>query len=76
MNEKSVEVCILAAGFGTRMRSKLPKVMHSLAGRPLLGHLINSVEKLNPDKIHVVVGPELDSVRRSFPSQNLSLIHI
>ena len=74
MNEKSVEVCILAAGFGTRMRSKLPKVMHSLAGRPLLGHLINSVEKLNPDKIHVVVGPELDSVRRSFPSQNINWV--
>ena len=61
MNEKSLEVCILAAGFGKRMRSNIPKVMQSLAGRPLLGHLINSVEKLNPDKIHVVVGPEIDA---------------
>ena len=74
MNEKSLEVCILAAGFGKRMRSNTPKVMQSLAGRPLLGHLINSVEKLNPDKIHVVVGPEIDAVRQSFPSQNINWV--
>ena len=74
MNEKSLEVCILAAGFGTRMRSSIPKVMQSLAGRPLLGHLFNSVEKLNPQKIHVVVGPEIDSVRQSFPSQNINWV--
>ena len=74
MNEKSLEVCILAAGFGKRMRSNIPKVMQSLAGRPLLGHLINSVEKLNPDKIHVVVGPEIDAVRQSFPSQNINWV--
>ena len=74
MNEKSLEVCILAAGFGKRMRSNTPKVMQSLAGRPLLGHLINSVEKLNPDKIHVVVGPEIDTVRQSFPSQNINWV--
>ena len=74
MNEKGLEVCILAAGFGTRMRSSIPKVMQSLAGRPLLGHLFNSVEKLNPEKIHVVVGPEIDSVRQSFPSQNINWV--
>jgi len=74
MNEKNLEVCILAAGFGTRMRSSIPKVMQTLAGRPLLGHLFNSVEKLNPEKIHVVVGPEIDSVRPSFPNQNINWV--
>ncbi len=52
---------ILAAGHGTRMRSALPKVLHPLAGRPLLRHLIASVESAF-DRIVVVVGPGMDAV--------------
>ena len=43
----STTVIILAAGKGTRMRSKLPKVLQPLAGRPLLGHVIETAKKLN-----------------------------
>jgi bifunctional N-acetylglucosamine-1-phosphate-uridyltransferase/glucosamine-1-phosphate-acetyltransferase GlmU-like protein len=43
----STTVIILAAGKGTRMRSSLPKVLQPLAGRPLLGHVIDTAKKLN-----------------------------
>ena len=52
---------ILAAGRGTRMRSALPKVLHPLAGRPLLRHLIASAETAF-DRLVVVIGPGMDAV--------------
>ncbi len=51
-----LSVVILAAGQGTRMRSDLPKVLHHLAGRPLLGHVIATAEQLRPDALFVVHG--------------------
>ena len=59
---KSLAVVILAAGIGKRMRSSKPKVLHPLAGRPMIGHLMASVARLRPDITAVVVGPEMDSV--------------
>jgi bifunctional UDP-N-acetylglucosamine pyrophosphorylase/glucosamine-1-phosphate N-acetyltransferase len=53
---------ILAAGLGTRMKSRLPKAMHPIAGRPMLRHLLASCEAVF-DRIVVVVGPEMDAVR-------------
>jgi bifunctional UDP-N-acetylglucosamine pyrophosphorylase / glucosamine-1-phosphate N-acetyltransferase len=49
-------VIILAAGEGTRMKSATPKVMHELAGRSLLGHLVAAAGGLNPERLLVVVG--------------------
>ena len=60
------EVVILAAGQGTRMRSKLPKVLHCVAGKPMLGHVIDSAKELDADAIHVVIGHGGDSVREHF----------
>ncbi len=54
---------ILAAGLGTRMKSALPKTLHRIAGRPMLRHLLASCEQVF-DRIVVVVGPEMDAVRR------------
>ena len=51
-----LEVVILAAGKGTRMRSETPKVLHTLAGIPFLFHVINTAKELSPDAIHLVVG--------------------
>ena len=47
---------LLAAGEGTRMKSNKPKVLHSLAGRTLIGHVLNSISNLNPEEVLVVVG--------------------
>ena len=46
----------MAAGKGTRMRSKLPKVLQPLAGRALLGHVLDTARSLNPDRIVIVYG--------------------
>ncbi|MCB1735464.1 MAG: bifunctional UDP-N-acetylglucosamine diphosphorylase/glucosamine-1-phosphate N-acetyltransferase GlmU [Gammaproteobacteria bacterium] len=51
-----LSVVILAAGKGTRMRSALPKVLHELAGKPLLEHVVDAARQLGTDDIHVVYG--------------------
>jgi bifunctional UDP-N-acetylglucosamine pyrophosphorylase/glucosamine-1-phosphate N-acetyltransferase len=69
--EKNLEVIILAAGRGTRMRSSLPKVLHTLAGKPLLQHVIDTARALDPSQIHVVVGHGADSVQKTLSQQEL-----
>lgn len=58
----SVAVIVLAAGQGTRMRSDLPKVLHPLAGAPLLVHALRTAADLEPDRIVVVTGHGADAV--------------
>ncbi len=58
-----IEIIILAAGQGTRMRSALPKVLHPLGGAPLLQHVIATAQTLNADAIHVVYGHGGEQVR-------------
>ncbi|MFV2089590.1 MAG: NTP transferase domain-containing protein, partial [Pseudomonadales bacterium] len=60
--DKSLEVVVLAAGQGTRMRSSLPKVLHTLAGRPLLAHVLRAIEPLSPVRTHIVVGYQAAAV--------------
>ena len=55
-------VVVLAAGEGTRMKSATPKVLHSVAGRSLLGHVLHAVSALNPAHIRVVVGSGREQV--------------
>ena len=55
---KPLDICILAAGKGSRMKSSTPKVLQPLAGKPLLGHLLDTADALQPHQIHVVVGPD------------------
>ena len=55
-------IVILAAGKGTRMKSALPKVMHQIAARPMIGWLIELAESLSPEKIIVVTAPGMDDV--------------
>jgi bifunctional UDP-N-acetylglucosamine pyrophosphorylase/glucosamine-1-phosphate N-acetyltransferase len=59
----NIEVVILAAGQGTRMKSRLPKVLHPLAGRPLLQHVVDTAAGLEPVGLHIVVGHGGDQVR-------------
>jgi bifunctional UDP-N-acetylglucosamine pyrophosphorylase/glucosamine-1-phosphate N-acetyltransferase len=64
--QSPLEVVVLAAGKGTRMRSDLPKVLHILAGRPLLAHVLDSVHTLGARAIHVVYGHGGERVPRAF----------
>jgi len=68
MNQRPLHIVILAAGKGSRMRSNLPKVLHKVAGKSLLGHVIDSALELKPEQIHVVVGHGKDEVISSFSS--------
>lgn len=56
MTISKLNVIILAAGQGTRMKSRLPKVLHPLGGKPLLAHVIDAANVLNPAKLLVVYG--------------------
>ncbi len=62
---KLLDVVVLAAGQGTRMRSKLPKVLHQLGGLSLLDRVLDTVSSLAPQRIHVVVGHQADQVQQS-----------
>ncbi len=62
MTDSKLAVVILAAGKGTRMASNRPKVLHELAGRPMLGHVLAAVESLAPERVVVVVGPGMEAV--------------
>ena len=66
----STDVCILAAGIGSRMHSDKPKVLQTLAGRPLLAHLLDTVERLNPAAVHLVIGQGADEVRAAFADRS------
>ncbi len=58
-------VVILAAGQGTRMKSALPKVLHRVAGRPLVGHVIDTARALGADKVALVYGHGGDLVQQA-----------
>ena len=55
-------VVILAAGEGTRMKSSTPKVLHSISGRSLVGHVLSAVSALSPKQVRVVVGAGREQV--------------
>ena len=65
MANDQIAVIVLAAGMGTRMKSAHPKVMHPLAGRPMILHLLDTVSSLAPARVAVVVGPGMAAVERA-----------
>jgi bifunctional UDP-N-acetylglucosamine pyrophosphorylase / glucosamine-1-phosphate N-acetyltransferase len=67
----ALEIIVLAAGLGKRMRSSLPKVLHPLAGRPLLAHVLETARELAPRKIVVVHGHGAEKVRAAFPDNHI-----
>ena len=63
--QKTLDVLILAAGLGTRMRSNLAKVLHRLDGRPLINHVCLTATALAPRKIYVVIGHQGEDVKKA-----------
>jgi len=70
----SLDIVILAAGQGTRMRSALPKVLLPVAGDSMLGHVIHSARKLSPQRIHVVIGHGADVVQERLAADDLNFV--
>jgi bifunctional UDP-N-acetylglucosamine pyrophosphorylase/glucosamine-1-phosphate N-acetyltransferase len=72
-----IALIVLAAGKGTRMNSQLPKVMHRIAGRSLLGHVLSAAFDLKATHAVVVVGPDMDAVgaeaRRFLPAAETAI---
>ena len=68
-----LEVIILAAGQGSRMQSSTPKVLHTLAGRPLVTHVLQAARRLNADRIHVVVGYGAEAVHSAVAAAEVTL---
>jgi len=70
----SLHVVILAAGQGKRMHSTLPKVLHPLAGRPLLAHVVDAARRLAPRRIHVVYGHGGTQVVAAFDGEDIDWV--
>ncbi|SEC82425.1 bifunctional UDP-N-acetylglucosamine diphosphorylase/glucosamine-1-phosphate N-acetyltransferase GlmU [Pseudomonas anguilliseptica] len=70
----SLDIVILAAGQGTRMRSALPKVLHPVAGKSMLGHVIDTARLLKPQGIHVVIGHGAERVREQLVADDLNFV--
>src|ERR1700687_4414577 len=69
-----MNIVILAAATGKRMRSALPKVLHPLAGRPLLSHVIDTARALKPARLVVVIGHGADQVRAAVGAPDVRFV--
>jgi bifunctional UDP-N-acetylglucosamine pyrophosphorylase/glucosamine-1-phosphate N-acetyltransferase len=63
--KEPVSAIVLAAGKGVRMRSALPKVLHAVAGRPMVAHVLAALAPLRPEIVVVVIGPGMDAVAKA-----------
>jgi bifunctional UDP-N-acetylglucosamine pyrophosphorylase/glucosamine-1-phosphate N-acetyltransferase len=73
-NGSQVDAVILAAGKGTRMKSDRPKVLHELAGRPLLDHVVGTARRAGVDRMVVVVGHQAERVRETCAAPDLEFV--
>lgn len=67
-------VIIMAAGKGTRMKSDLPKVMHEIAGEPLLTHVLRTASELNPVRVVVILGHGRERVSQIIDNEDINIV--
>ncbi len=67
-----LDVVILAAGKGTRMRSQTPKVLHTLAGKPMVSHVLETAAGLQPARTHVVIGHGAEQLREALANDDVT----
>jgi len=72
MPNTSLNIIILAAGKGTRMRSNQPKVLHQIGGKPILAHVIDCAQRLNPEKVIVIYGYGGEQVQAVFQGEQIT----
>jgi bifunctional UDP-N-acetylglucosamine pyrophosphorylase/glucosamine-1-phosphate N-acetyltransferase len=70
----SLDIVILAAGQGTRMRSALPKVLHPVAGKSMLAHVLQTARGLKPNSIQVVIGHGAELVREQLAADDVNFV--
>lgn len=75
MTKPPIAAIVLAAGSGTRMKSDLHKVLHPIAGRPMLLHLVDTVSGLSPDRTVVVVGARREQVEAAVAPHGVAVAH-
>lgn len=73
MENRDLQIIILAAGKGSRMKSDLPKPLHSVLGKPMINWVIETASKLNPKKIKVVVGPN-SIIEKNLANPNVEFV--
>src|SRR5208337_3605438 len=70
-----IAIAIMAAGKGTRLRSKHPKVLHEIGGKPILAHVIATAEKVVPARdIFVIIGHEAERVREAVAGSGVNFV--
>src|ERR1700761_9618052 len=74
-NSATFAIVILAAGKGTRLKSRRPKVLHEIGGKPLLAHVVAAAAKVvPPENIFAIIGHEADKVRAALESTGIGFV--
>lgn len=74
MTKKALSAVILAAGKGTRMYSDLPKVLHTIAGKPMVKHVIDTAHQLGSENIHLIYGHGGDLMRTHLANEQVNWV--
>lgn len=75
MSKKKTAAIVLAAGLGTRMKSDLPKVMHPVGGRPMVNHLLATLDKIDVEQTVIVVGPDMPQLEAAVAPRATAVQH-
>lgn len=70
-----LEIVILAAGKGTRMKSALPKVLHTIAGKPMLAHVLEKARQIKADNIHLVIGHGRELIEQNYAGADVNFCY-
>src|SRR5919204_584607 len=74
-NKPKIAVAILAAGKGTRMNSRHPKVLHQVGGKPLLAHVVDAAKRVCPaEHVYAIIGHDADRVREAMNNSGIGFI--
>ncbi len=74
MNKQHLKVFILAAGKGTRMKSDLAKVLHTVNGKPMINHVLDMLKSVQPDETYLIIGHQADKVREVTSAYNVKYV--